>query len=79
MSEDHLQEWLGFTSEDMFHRRSLVELRNIMNSLCIYTQIHLEMECGENLEIDKNVKKEKWSLGFLFRELFYPERPHYPI
>jgi hypothetical protein len=79
MSEDHLQEWLGFTSEEMFHRRSLLELRNIMNNLCVYARIHSAIEDDDDLEVDRTVKTETMSLSFLWHELLYPDSPHYTM
>lgn len=76
-SESKLFQWMLESNESTLHYRSLLELRNILNSLTSYWAVHVSMDSDEDLTPEELVYKdpEKWSAIFIFKELFSPDKP----
>ena len=79
-SEIKLFQWMLESDESTLHYRSLLELRNILNSLISYWAVHFSMyedteSTTEDIIKDFNKESEKWSLKFIIKELFFPEKP----
>jgi hypothetical protein len=79
-SESKLFQWMLNSEESTLHYRSLLELRNILNSLVSYWAVHHSMNEDvdlkpEEIVINFNKKPDKWSLRFLLKELFLPDKP----
>lgn len=79
-SELKLFQWLENSDERTLNYRSLLELRNILNSLISYWAVHYSMDEDmalppEDIIKDFNKEPEKWSLKFIIKELFFPEKP----
>lgn len=77
-SELKLFQWMGESDEGTLHYRNLLELRNILNGLYSYWAVHISME--EDISPDEiirgfNKQAEKWSLKFIIKELFFPDKP----
>jgi hypothetical protein len=83
-SELKLSQWMLGSDESSLHYRNLLELKNILQSLISYWAIHISMDEDEYLrpeEIVHSFKKEpeKWSLRFIVKELFSPDKPKHLI
>ena len=79
-SELTLFQWMYESDEGTLHYRSLLELRNILNSLYSYWAVHESMEGDPDLPPgqiirDFNKQAQKWSLWFIIKELFFPDKP----
>ena len=79
-SEAKLFQWMLESDESTLHYRNLLELRNILNGLISYWAVHFAMNedvAMEPKEMLKNFNREpqRWSLKFIFRELFFPDKP----
>ncbi len=79
-SESKLFQWMLDSDESTLHYRSLLELRNILNSLVSYWAVHHSMYEDVDLKPEEivmnfNKKPEKWSLRFLLKELCFPDKP----
>jgi dimeric dUTPase (all-alpha-NTP-PPase superfamily) len=77
-SELKLFQWMYESDEGTLHYRSLLELRNILNSLYSYWAVHQSMEANlppEEIIRDFNKQPQKWSLWFIIKELFFPDKP----
>ncbi|MBU4318367.1 MAG: hypothetical protein KKF30_13985 [Proteobacteria bacterium] len=79
-SESKLFQWMLESDESTLHYRSLLELRNILNSLTSYWAVHVSMDSDEDLTpeelvSDFNKEPETWSLRFIFKEFFSPDKP----
>ena len=66
-SELKLFQWMHESDESTLHYRSLLELRNILNSLISYWAVHHSMDEDiesppEDIIKDFNKEPEKWSL-----------------
>jgi len=83
-SEVKLFQWMCESDEGTLHYRSLLELKNILNSLFSYWAVHFcmdeDVESSPEATIkDFNKEPEKWSLRFIVKELFSPEKPRLMI
>lgn len=79
-SESKLFQWMLESDESTLHYRNLLELRNILNSLTSYWAVHVSMDSDEDLKpeelvYDFNKDPETWSVRFIFKELFSPNKP----
>jgi hypothetical protein len=79
-SESKLFQWMLETDENTLHYRTLLELRNILNSLISYWAVHYSMNDDveskpENIVKNFNKEPKKWSLWFIVKELFSPDKP----
>jgi len=79
-SESKLFQWMLESDESTLHYRSLLELRNILNGLTSYWAVHVSMDSDEDLTPEElvcnfNKEPEKWSAKFIFKELFFPDKP----
>ena len=79
-SESKLFQWMLETDENTLHYRTLLELRNILNSLISYWAVHHSMNDDveskpEDIVKDLNKEPKKWSLWFIVKELFSPDKP----
>ena len=79
-SESKLFQWMLETDENTLHYKTLLELRNILNSLISYWAVHHSMNDyveskPEDIVKDFNKEPKKWSLWFIIKELFSPDKP----
>ncbi len=83
-SELKLSQWMLGSDDSTLHYRSLLELRNILNSLTSYWAVHFSMDDDvdlppEEIVRDFNKEPETWSARFIIKELLFPDKPRYLI
>lgn len=83
-SELKLSQWMLGSDDSTLHYRSLLELRNILNSLTSYWAVHFSMDDDVDLPPEEivrgfNKEPETWSVRFIIMELLFPSKPRHLI